>query len=153
MKNKFIAILAIAAVAAACNNPTRDAEAEGKQEDIGAARSFIQAALKGNYTEAKKFMLKDSINDQWMSIAEHQTIDSHTKQGLYDASVNIHNRQVVNDSTTIIIYSNTFKNDKDTLKILKQPTGEWLVDLKYLFNHDNDTINAPKKPGIDTVIK
>lgn len=153
MTNKFIATLAIAAIAAACNNPTRDAEAEGKQEDIGAARSFIQAALKGNYTEAKKFMLKDSINDQWMSIAEHQTMDSHTKQGLYDASVNIHNRQVVNDSTTIIIYSNTFKNDKDTLKILKQPNGEWLVDLKYLFNHDNDTIIAPKKPGIDTVIK
>lgn len=153
MKNKFIAILTVVAITVACNNPTRDAEAEGKQEDIGAARSFIQAALKGNYTEAKKFMLKDSVNDQWMSIAEHQTMDSHTKQGLYDASVNIHNRQVVNDSTTIIIYSNTFKNDKDTLKILKQPTGEWLVDLKYLFNHDNDTISAPKKPGIDTVIK
>jgi type II secretory pathway pseudopilin PulG len=153
MKNKLIAILAIAAIAAACNNPTRNAEAEGKQDDLGAARSFIQAALKGNYTEAKKFMLKDSINDQWMSIAEHQTMDSHTKQGLYDASVNIHNRQVINDSTTVIIYSNTFKNDKDTLKVLKQSSGEWLVDLKYLFNHDNDTINVPRKPGIDTVIK
>ena len=153
MKNKLLLLFAMVALAAACNNPTRDAEAEGKQDDLGAARSFIQAALKGNYVEAKKFMLADSINNEWMSIAEHQTMDSHTKQGLFDASVNIHNRQVLNDSTTIIIYSNSFKNDKDTLKVLKQPGGEWLVDLKYLFNHDNDTINTPRKPGIDTIIK
>lgn len=153
MKNKLILLAGITTMAIACNNPTRDAETEGKQDDLGAARSFIQAALKGNYTEAKKFMLADSINNDWLAIAEHHVLDSHTKQGLYDASVNIHNRQVINDSTTVIIYSNTFKNDKDTLKVVKQPSGEWLVDLKYLFNHDKDTVSQLAQPLADTVQK
>ncbi len=153
MKNKLILLVGMVAFVAACNNPTRNAEAENKEDDLSAARSFIQAALKGNYIEAKKFMLKDSINEQWMSIAEHQTVDSHTKQGLFDASVNIHNRELINDSTSIIIYSNTFKNDKDTLRILKQSSGEWLVDLKYIFNHDEDTLTVQPKPGFDTILK
>jgi len=55
-----------------------------------------------------------------------------------------------NDSTTITVFSNSYKNDKDTLKIVKQD-GQWLVDLKYLFEHDLDT--SLNKPVIDTIHK
>ena len=45
----------------------------------------------------------------------------------------------MNDSTTILIYSNSFKNDHDTLKILRI-NSQWLVDFKYLYEHDSDTL-------------
>jgi len=47
----------------------------------------------------------------------------------------------VNDSTSIVIYSNSFKNNPDTLKVIKTG-GKWLVDFKYLYLHDADTINT-----------
>jgi hypothetical protein len=45
----------------------------------------------------------------------------------------------VNDSTTVVIFSNSYKNDHDTLKVLKK-NNQWLVDFKYLFEHDNDSL-------------
>jgi hypothetical protein len=60
------------------------------------------------------------------------------KNGYRSSSINIHEVKPVNDSTTMVIYSNSFKNDKDTLRVLKV-RGQWLVDLKYLYEHDMDT--------------
>ena len=51
---------------------------------------------------------------------------------------------------TIIIYSNSYKNDHDTLKVLKV-SNQWLVDLKYLFEHDADTLTV--KPLTNDTLK
>ena len=69
----------------------------------------------------------------------YQRIDPDTKRSYREATINIHNVNPVNDSTTIVIYSNSYKNDHDTLRVLRKNT-QWLVDLKYLFDHDNDTL-------------
>jgi hypothetical protein len=66
------------------------------------------------------------------------------------SSINMHQVSTVNDSVTIIIYSNSFKNDHDTLKVVKI-NGQWLVDLKYLFDHDMDT--TINKPVINDTLK
>jgi hypothetical protein len=39
----------------------------------------------------------------------------------------------------VIIFSNSFKNDPDTLRMVRI-NNNWLVDLKYLYQHDTDTL-------------
>ncbi len=114
------------------------------ESDMTAATDFIQAALKGNYDLARTYMLHDSINDSQMDAVARVPLSSHERQGLFDASIHIHSRKVINDSTTVIVYSNSFRKDQDTLKLVRQQ-GKWLVDFKYLFNHDQDTLTYPEK--------
>jgi type IV secretory pathway component VirB8 len=122
-----------------CNN--KDTKTPAKSEnDIDAAREFIRSALDGKFEQAKTYLLKDSSNMQYMDVAErsYEKIDPDTKNGYRSSSINIHNVTPVNDSTTIVIFSNSLKNDKDTLRIIKT-NGQWLVDLKYLYEHSMDT--------------
>jgi len=121
-----------------CNN--RENRSGGPENDIDAAREFVRSALDGNFDEARKYLLPDSINTQYMDAAErsYNKSDNETKNGYRAASINIHKVEPLNDSATIVIYSNSFKNDRDTLKILRM-RGQWQVDLKYLYLHDMDT--------------
>ena len=133
----------------ACKNNER---AAGKSEnDIDAARNFIRAALDGKFDAARTYLLPDSVNINWMDVAERSYLktDAETKNGYRSSSINIHRVSPLNDSTTVIIYSNSYKNDHDTLKALKQ-NGQWLVDLKYLYEHDMDTL-ALKPVNKDTI--
>ena len=136
---------------AACKTDDKKADAKSSNS-IDAARNFIRSALDGKYREAKGYLLQDSVNLNWMEIAERNYLkaDQDTKDGYRSSSINMHKVTPVNDSTAIIIYSNSFKNDHDTLKVVKVD-GQWLVDLKYLFEHDRDTLN--KKPVINDTIK
>lgn len=133
MKNYFLCLLFFAA---ACSSPADKEKEEAAENDLDAARSFIQAALKGQWGKARDFMLRDSINEQQMDAISRVQLSTAEKQGLWDASINIHNRKLENDSTSIIIYSNSFhKENTDTLKVVKVD-GRWLVDFKYLFNQN-----------------
>ena len=106
------------------------------ENDLDAARGFVQAALKGKYDRAADFMLHDSLNDERLDAVSRMELSSDEKQGLWDASINIHSRKLINDSTSIIVYSNSFhKENQDTLKVVKKD-GKWLVDFKYLFDHE-----------------
>lgn len=121
-----------------CKNEDKQVEAESS---IDAARSFIRAALDGKFKDARSFMLTDSLNTNYMDIAERSfaRTDQATKDGYRASSINIHKKEEMNDSTAILIYSNSFKNDHDTLRILRM-NSKWLVDLKYLYEHDQDTM-------------
>ena len=111
------------------------------ESSIDAARNFIRAALDGKFKEARMFMFTDSVNANYMDVAERsfERVDQPTKDGYRASSINIHEKKEMNDSTTILIYSNSFKNDHDTLKILRI-NSQWLVDFKYLYEHDSDTL-------------
>jgi type IV secretory pathway component VirB8 len=74
--------------------------------------------------------------------------DAATRDGYRGASINIHKSTPVSDSLAYVIYSNSYKNDHDTLKLLRVQ-GTWKVDLKYLFDHDLDT--ASRFPVKDTL--
>jgi len=133
MKNYIFACLFFFA---ACASPADKEKEEASENDLDAARSFIQASLKGQYGKARDFMLQDSVNEQHMDAVSRVNLSSNEKQGLWDASINIHSRQLLNDSTSIIIFSNSFhKENRDTLKVLRID-GQWLVDFKYLFNQN-----------------
>lgn len=115
------------------------------ENDIDAARNFLRAALDGKFDLARNYLLPDSLNNNFMDVAQrsYEKTNQETKNGYRTASINIHQVSPVNDSTTVVIYSNSFKNDHDTLKVVRQQ-GQWLVDLKYLYQHDEDSLVAPK---------
>ena len=125
-----------------CNNGNKE-ETPKSENDLDAVRNFVQAALYGDYDKAEAYMLKDSLNLQQMDAIKRVPLSSEEKRGLASASIVIHDVSHVNDSTTIVIYSNSFKNNRDTLKVVKQ-ANEWLVDFNYLFNHDLDTLQNKK---------
>lgn len=148
-KKNHLLFLFLLFVAASCSN---NSNKEKKPEnDIDAARDFIRAALDGKFDLAKTYMLQDSSNTQYLDAVErnYQKMADSTKEGYHESSINIHRVDPVNDSTTIIIYSNSFKNDNDTLRVLKI-NQQWLVDLKYIFEHNRDTLSK-KINQIDTV--
>lgn len=119
----------------ACNDAGQNMKSEN---DVDAARNFIQAALNGDYNKARGYMLPNQINEQRMDAIERVPLRSDEKKGLAEASINIHNVSKINDTATIVIYSNSFKNDWDTLRVIKQK-DQWLVDFNYYFTHDSDS--------------
>lgn len=133
----FITCLFLVSIVS-CKNKEKQTKSES---DIDAARNFIRAALDGKFKDARTYMLNDSLNTNYMDIAErsYERIDQTTKDRYRSSSINVHNKKELNDSTAILIYSNSFKNDHDTLRILKK-NNQWLVDLKYLYLHDRDTM-------------
>ena len=126
----------------ACNSSDKN-ETPTSENDVDAARNFIDAALKGHYDEARTLVLQDSANNAWIDLfkrAYQQHMSQADKAGYRQASINIHDVQTVNDSTTIIKFSNSYKKQHDSLKVVRR-NGTWLVDLAYSFY----------EPGIDSV--
>lgn len=116
----------------ACSNKKQSAASEN---DLDAARNFIQAALAGDHKKAGQFMLDDSANQNYLEVTARafEHLDPATKEKYRGASIRIHQPVTyLNDSTTLVIFSNSYKNDPDTLRVCRKQ-GNWLVDLKYLF--------------------
>lgn len=142
MKNKVLlttSAILFCTLFFACGGNEKKAEVVS-DNNIDAARNFIRAALDGKYTEARRYMLNDSLNNYFMELTErsYQQYDQETRTSYLNASIQFHKTIPVNDSVSVIIYSNSYKNNHDTLRVIK--TGNnWLIDLKYLFLHDSDT--------------
>jgi hypothetical protein len=119
--------------------------------DIDAARNFIRAALDGKFDIANNWMLLDSSNTQFLSNAQriYNNMPPDTINAYRTATIRVHNINKLNDSTTMIIYSNSYRDDHDTLRVIKKG-DKWLVDLKYLFIHDEE---MPAPPIIKDSIK
>src|SRR5690349_21235127 len=103
---------------------------------LNAARNFIRAALDGKFEEARTYLLQDSTNTNYMDVFErsYQNFDKRTKDGYRASSIRINRVDTLYDTAMRVIYSNSFMNNPDSLKILRI-NGKWLVDLKYLYQH------------------
>lgn len=125
----------------ACNNNDKK-QTEAAENDIDAAREFIRSALDGKFTQARTYILPDSINLQYLDVVERSygKLSSDKTYSYRLASINIHKVTPVNDSVSVVIFSNSYMNDHDTLKVLRIG-GQWLVDLKYLYEHNMDTMH------------
>lgn len=124
----------------ACNSDDRQAVSTVSDSDIDAARNFIHAALVGDFEKAKTYMLNDSLSLQDLNaIARlNERLPREEKEKYQTASIRIHNDRKINDSTSIIHYSNSYKNKVDSLKVVRQ-NGVWMVDFKYIF-HKTDSL-------------
>jgi len=124
----------------ACNNDDRSAASGTSDSDIDAARNFIQAALVGDFETAKKFMVNDSLSHEDLNAIQrlNEKLTKEEKQKYQEASIRIHQNRPLNDSTSMIYYSNSYRNKTDSLKVIKAD-GKWLVDFKYFF-HKTDSL-------------
>ena|SRR5688572_9336383 len=140
MQKKVCFLLLLSYGIIACGDSGRGKGSDSSDNDIDAARNFIQAALVGDFDRAKVFMVNDSLNNEHINATQRLNArqEQKEKEKYQTASIRIHQNRNVNDSTSIIYYSNSYKNKIDSLKVIKTG-GEWLVDFKYIF-HMTDTI-------------
>ena len=115
----------------------KDAIRKIPEDPVSAGRYFIDASLKGDYKEARKYILADSLNLMYFERASdfYKEMKPQEKEGYKNANIIIENNGIekMSDSVTIIHYSNTFKNKSSTIKLVRFQ-GEWLIDFKYTFN-------------------
>lgn len=133
MRKIFYCLLA-AICLYACKDSGR--EASGKSENpVDAARNFIRAALDGDYDKAKTYMKNDSLNQEDLSTIErlNERLSPEEKERYHDASIRIYETRHLDDSTSVIYYSNSYRNIKDSLRVIRAG-DEWLVDFKFIFH-------------------
>lgn len=144
MKNKTWFLLSfLLFIFSSCGNNENEQEEITSENDIDAARNFIQSSLNGEYKRARNYLLQDSANLQYFEAYERNftRLTGEERRDYREATINIHDVNSVNDSVSVIIYSNSYKKDHDTLKVVKT-NDQWLVDFKYLFQHDADTLDT-----------
>ncbi len=107
---------------------------EKPDDPLEAGREFIRFALDGEMAKARIFILSDGANERiFENIEKKYEAESQDEKNNYkNASIIINKVQSVNDSTTIINFSNSFKKENNELKLVKH-NGEWWVDFKYTF--------------------
>lgn len=133
MNKIIIGILSVIFITAACKHSAE----VSKRDPLESGRGFIESSLKGDYDEAEKYLLQDSINMQYFEGMKdfNSKRSKDEKEGYKNANILIDSTQQLSDSVTIITYSNTFKNKPSRLKMVKK-NNEWLVDFKYTFNRN-----------------
>jgi hypothetical protein len=129
---KTIVLLQLVLLALSCNNQTSFKKAEDAQD---AGREFIRASLDGNYDKATFYLLQDSTNqmlmDKWKK--DYDQLDGEGKRRYKEADILPINVSTQNDSVTTYTFSNSYKKDTTTIRIVRL-NGEWLVDLKEILN-------------------
>jgi hypothetical protein len=109
-----------------------------KAEDAqDAGRQFIRASLDGDYEKARFYLLNDSVNQLLLSKWQQgfEKLDGDTRRQYREASILPINITAINDSVTSYTFSNSFRKDTTTLRIVRL-NGEWLVDLKEILNNN-----------------
>jgi hypothetical protein len=140
MKNVLVPFFILVLGLTACNDSDRNMSDE-PVDDINTATTFLRAALDGKFDKVKKYIIQDSLNlqDLEASTRIYEKMPDEEKKLYRGASVHIHERKAQDSVTSIIVYSNTYRNTKDSLRMVKQD-GKWLVDFKYIFKHKPDSL-------------
>lgn len=115
-----------------CKQPEGFLEPE---DPLDAAREFVRAVLDGNFEKAALYL---SENNEDKDIFERYTAymkkQPRTERlNLKSASIIINKVLNVNDSVTIINFSNSHTMKPTDLKILKQGKA-WKIDFSYTFS-------------------
>jgi hypothetical protein len=120
----------------ACNNSNNETEVIKPENGMDAAGKFLRAALDGDYAKAKTLLVKDSTNQQIIDIYEwnyNNRMTTEDKKEYKKASIRfLKETHPVNDSVTIVHYSNSYKDKNDSLKVIKA-NGQWFIDLNFTF--------------------
>lgn len=120
-----------------CSNETSAPE-EKPEGDADAARMLLRAVLDGRWKDAKTLVVQDETNFQYLDVTEQRftrmPVDS--VRSYRQSQIHFFHTRRLNDSASIITYSNSFTNQKDSIKVVKF-NGYWLVDFKFKFLNDN----------------
>ena len=97
---------------------------------LDAGREYINACLQGDFSKAAFYTLPNDKNSAVLKVLEktYREKDKEGRQQFRTASININEVKELTDSSTQIIYSNSFDKQPHTLYVLKQK-NTWLVDV------------------------
>ena len=133
---KKIIYLALIVLISACTNSTKEPEAPKPENGLDAASKFLRAVLDGDYKTARAYSVNDSTNKQTLDISEfkyNNEMPPDVKRAYKTASIRFPGEpRKINDSVTIIHYSNSHSNQLDSLKVIRTG-GQWLIDLNFRF--------------------
>ena len=120
----------------ACNDSPKEPEVVKPESGMDAAGKFLRAALDGDYKKARIYLVNDSTNNQMIDIYEkdyNNNLPPEDKKAYKTASIRfLKETHEINDSTTIVHYSNSYKNKPDSLKVIRV-NGQWFIDLNFTF--------------------
>lgn len=136
MKNLAILCSLFVFFFAACNDAKKEEEVSVKPENgMDAASKFIRAALDGDVKKARTYTVNDSTNQQFLDVYEYKYNNAFTpedKKAYKGASIRfLKETHQLNDSVTIVYYSNSYKNKPDSLKVIKM-NGQWFIDMNFI---------------------
>lgn len=118
----------------ACNGKTdRSDTTITSENDTDAARNFIRLVLNGKLDNARTMLVRDTLNTQLFDAYERKyntRTSSEDKRGYRESSIKIYSVRPVNDSVSIISYSNSYIKRVDSLKVIRDKDA-WKIDLKY----------------------
>lgn len=128
----FIAALSMVCMIISCNTGNDNKRPESALET---GRAFIRASLDGKFENAVPLLLQDSQNLQLFDTYKmyYNRLPADKKANYQKASYNINKYEDLNDSVTIINYSNSFMNKPMEIKLVKS-NKLWHVDFKYTYS-------------------
>jgi hypothetical protein len=99
---------------------------------LDTGRAFIRSSLDGDFENAETLLLKDSQNLQLFDYYKttYNRLSQEKKDRYKASSYNINKYEDLNDSITIINYSNTYLNKPMEIKVVRNDK-QWSVDFKY----------------------
>lgn len=107
------------------------------QTALDTGRDFIRASLDGDFKKAEALLVKDTQNVQLFASYKtyYDRLPAEKKQNYKSAIYTINKYEDVNDSTSIINYSNSFMRKPMEIKLLRI-NKVWGVDFKYTYSGD-----------------
>ena len=127
----FVSVSLVLLLAYSCNTN----ESKRPESALDTGRDFIRASLDGKFENAMPLILQDSQNLQLFETYKilYKRLPADKKQNYQKASYTINKYEDLNDSVTIINYSNNYMNKPMEIKLVKM-TGLWHVDFKYTYS-------------------
>ena len=131
MKRTLLIIIIGCMALSSCNT-----EKKITNTDIEVARGFIKDILDNNFKDAETYVLREETNQQYFELfkKEYESKSKAELENYKNADIIINEISPVNDSVSIINYSNSFKKDKSNKLKMVRINGQWMVDLKYTFS-------------------
>ena len=130
MKVKLIIAVITFTLFSSCNDSRKN-----PTTDIDVARSFIKDLLENDFKSAKEFLLDEEANNQYFELSKKE-FEGKSKEVLKkykESDIIVNELTPVNDSVSIVNYSNSFNKEKKYLLKVVRQNGKWWVDLKYTF--------------------
>lgn len=130
MKVKLIIAFITFTLLNSCNDSRKN-----PTTDIDVARSFIKDLLENDFKNAKEFLLDEEANNQYFELSKKE-FEGKSKEVLKkykESDIIVNELTPVNDSVSVVNYSNSFNKEKKYLLKVVRQNGRWWVDLKYTF--------------------
>lgn len=125
---KLLQILFYTILITSCN----DMQEKKPSGAMDTGRDFIRATLDGDFKSAEILLLDEPQNTQLFDSYKkyYDRLPAEKKAAYKNASYNINTYQDVNDTVSIINYSNSYMKEPMNIKLINRDKT-WKVDFKY----------------------